>query len=122
MKSQVQYSARLQQELSLKAGDMKVSKKRLAENGELEMEACFSKLKDLVPTVPQDRKLNKVQLMQHVIDYIMDLELTLDTSGSLRSVTAGVERKPLSESCLNTLQVGTCQQLGLYAYMTGRGV
>jgi Helix-loop-helix DNA-binding domain len=45
-----------------------------------QIEACYSRLKQLVPTVPLDVPLSSVQLLQHVIDYIADLELTLDTS------------------------------------------
>ncbi|KAI0212641.1 hypothetical protein LSAT2_002440, partial [Lamellibrachia satsuma] len=50
-----------------------------------EMQACFHKLKQLVPTVPHDRKLSKVALLQHVIDYILDLEVTLDFKPSEES-------------------------------------
>lgn len=73
------------------------------------MQACFHKLKQLVPTVPHDRKLSKVALLQHVIDYILDLEVTLDFKPSEESAkllrtaleqtaAAAVARKPLSES------------------------
>ena len=73
------------------------------------MQACFHKLKQLVPTVPHDRKVSKVALLQHVIDYILDLEVTLDFKPSeesaklLRtaleqSAAAATTRKPLSES------------------------
>lgn len=53
------------------------------ENGEEEMQACFARLMQLVPTIPPDttntgRRMSKVQLLQHVIDYILDLEHTLD--------------------------------------------
>lgn len=43
------------------------------------MSACFRRLKQLVPTVSDSSAhLSKVQLLQHVIDYILDLENTLD--------------------------------------------
>lgn len=60
-----------------------------------EMQQCFSKLKELVPSVPKDIKLSKTQLLQHVIDYILDLESTLDVP----VITAGACRSPLSEKC-----------------------
>ncbi|XP_063420464.1 DNA-binding protein inhibitor ID-2-like [Mytilus trossulus] len=61
-----------------------------------EMQQCFSKLKDLVPSVPKDIKLSKTQLLQHVIDYILDLESTLDVPAVLASASC---RSPLSEKC-----------------------
>ena len=58
-----------------------------------EMQQCFSKLKDLVPYVPKDIKLSKTQLLQHVIDYIFDLETTLDPKSAIAC------RSPLTEKC-----------------------
>lgn len=93
----------------MKSDQFRVSKHKM-ENGEQEMQACFSKLKELVPSVPQDKKLSKVQLLQHVIDYILDLELTLDSHPSIRTSPSIIKalsetRKPLAESLhLNTLQ------------------
>lgn len=97
------------QEFGLKTDHCKISKHKL-ENSDVEMQACFSKLKDLVPTVPQDKKVSKVQLLQHVIDYIMDLEVTLDDDSDSPTLTPVVltsrfDRKPLTESLhLNTLK------------------
>lgn len=93
----------------------RISKSR-PENSEAEMQACFLKLKDLVPTVPQDKKVSKVQLLQHVIDYILDLEVTLDFQPSLAldlltatqgsPNTATTERRPLAESTvINTTSI-----------------
>lgn len=70
-----------------------------------EMSACFSKLKELVPSIPVDKKISKTQLLQHVIDYILDLELALDTHPSGLSVmcdvmsvdSASLVRQPLVE-------------------------
>ncbi|XP_069740399.1 DNA-binding protein inhibitor ID-1 isoform X2 [Narcine bancroftii] len=49
-----------------------------------DMNGCYSKLKELVPTLPQNKKVSKVEILQHVIDYIWDLQLELDdqTSGN----------------------------------------
>lgn len=42
------------------------------------MAACFAQLQKLVPGLTSHHgKLSKVELLQHVIDYIVDLELTL---------------------------------------------
>jgi len=44
-----------------------------------DIHACFQRLKQLVPTARLNSRLSKVQLLQQVIDYILDLESTLDT-------------------------------------------
>ncbi|XP_061571880.1 DNA-binding protein inhibitor ID-4 [Cololabis saira] len=44
-----------------------------------DMNDCYSRLKRLVPTIPQDKKVSKVEILQHVIDYILDLQLALET-------------------------------------------
>lgn len=48
-----------------------------SENAEIQM--YLSKLKDLVPFMPKNRKLSKLEVIQHVIDYICDLQLALET-------------------------------------------
>lgn len=93
------------------AEGVRISKHK-PENGDNEMQQCFHKLKEIVPTVPHNKKLSKVQLLQHVIDYIMDLELTLEfdpaVSAAATSLLQSVERRPLVESTqVNTQQVGT---------------
>ena len=54
-----------------------LTKEKVEGGGDEEMKACFVKLMQLVPTVPSNSRLSKVQLLQHVIDYILDLETTL---------------------------------------------
>ena len=57
-------------------------------SGELElaaMQACYVQLKQLVPTVPLNVELSSLQLLQHVIDYIVDLEVALRSSASASS-------------------------------------
>ena len=83
-------------ELTLRQDQYRISRARL-DTSDPEVCACLSKLRDMVPTVPQDRRISKVQLLQHVIDYILDLELTLDTEGA-RALSA--DRRPLAENTL----------------------
>ena len=83
-----------QQELGIRADSSKIGKSK---GDDVEMQACFSKLRQIVPTVSTNQRLSKVQLLQHVIDYITDLELTLDHPPSFK-------RQPLCEAThLNTM-------------------
>ncbi|KAF4513823.1 UNVERIFIED_CONTAM: hypothetical protein B566_EDAN014214 [Ephemera danica] len=50
---------------------------RNVENEEIQM--YLSKLKELVPFMPKNRKLSKLEVIQYVIDYICDLQSALDT-------------------------------------------
>ncbi|CAH8604191.1 unnamed protein product [Dicrocoelium dendriticum] len=43
-----------------------------------EMKKCLGQLKRMVPTIEQHQKINQLELLQHVINYIQDLEVTLD--------------------------------------------
>lgn len=78
----------------------KVVKSKMDETAE-EMQACFLKLKELVPSIPQDRKLSKTQLLQHVIDYILDLEVALDFNPEVLTTVppapGSANRSPLQE-------------------------
>ncbi|XP_058141281.1 DNA-binding protein inhibitor ID-4 [Dasypus novemcinctus] len=48
-----------------------------------DMNDCYSRLRRLVPTIPPHKKVSKVEILQHVIDYILDLQLALDTHPAL---------------------------------------
>lgn len=78
-------------EIGIKGDMYRISKPKLDDG---EMAACFLKLKELVPSIPQDKKLSKTQVLQHVIDYIYDLELSLDFQPVVFSSTP---REPLTE-------------------------
>ncbi|KAF7708640.1 DNA-binding protein inhibitor ID-4 [Silurus meridionalis] len=70
-----------------------------------DMNDCYSRLKRLVPTIPQHRRVSRVEILQHVIDYILDLQLALErTEHSEHSGTwpRSSVRTPLS--VLNTEQ------------------
>ncbi|XP_016150969.1 DNA-binding protein inhibitor ID-2-like [Sinocyclocheilus grahami] len=43
-----------------------------------DMNDCYSRLKELVPSLPQNKSVSKMEILQHVIDYILDLQLALD--------------------------------------------
>lgn len=45
----------------------------------------LSKLKDLVPFMPKNRRLSKLEVIQHVIDYICELQYALDTHPTVNS-------------------------------------
>lgn len=53
-----------------------------------EIGKMLHKLKDLVPGIPADRKVSKLEIMQHVIDYIGDLEAVLESEGKGSSSTS----------------------------------
>ncbi|XP_055844195.1 protein extra-macrochaetae [Episyrphus balteatus] len=59
---------------------------RDGENAEMKM--YLSKLKDLVPFMPKNRKLSKLEIIQHVIDYICDLQSELETHPDINTFDA----------------------------------
>jgi len=59
-----------------------------------DMNSCYSKLKELVPTLPTNKKASKVEILQHVIDYIWDLQVELDEPEKSRQHS--VPRTPLT--------------------------
>ena len=64
----------------------RISRHRDGENAEIQM--YISKLKDLVPFMPKNRKLSKLEVIQHVIQYICDLQTALDTHPSVNEFDA----------------------------------
>ncbi|XP_072534879.1 DNA-binding protein inhibitor ID-4 isoform X2 [Salminus brasiliensis] len=65
-----------------------------------DMNDCYSRLRRLVPTIPPHKKVSRVEILQHVIDYILDLQLALEAQPALwRPASA---RTPLA--VLNTEQ------------------
>ncbi|KAI1895077.1 hypothetical protein AGOR_G00102560 [Albula goreensis] len=47
-----------------------------------DMNDCYSKLKELVPSIPQNKFVSQVEILQHVIDYIFDLQIALEDESS----------------------------------------
>ncbi|XP_072947133.1 protein extra-macrochaetae [Epargyreus clarus] len=54
----------------------RVQRHRDGENAEIQM--YLSKLQDLVPFMPKNRRISKLEVIQHVIDYICDLQSALE--------------------------------------------
>ncbi|XP_062552680.1 protein extra-macrochaetae [Armigeres subalbatus] len=61
----------------------RVQRHRDGENAEIQM--YLSKLKDLVPFMPKNRKLSKLEVIQNVIDYICDLQSALESHPAVNS-------------------------------------
>ena len=59
-----------------------------ADGENAEMKMYLSKLKDLVPFMPKNRKLSKLEIIQHVIDYICDLQSELETHPEISNFDA----------------------------------
>ncbi|KAJ3613828.1 hypothetical protein NHX12_020074 [Muraenolepis orangiensis] len=51
------------------------------------MNDCYSKLKELVPSIPQNKNVSKMEILQHVIDYILDLQIALDSGVAITTTT-----------------------------------
>lgn len=64
----------------------RVSRHRDGENAEIQM--YISKLKDLVPFMPKNRKLSKLEVIHNVIQYICDLQTALDTHPAVNEFDA----------------------------------
>ncbi|XP_053635405.1 uncharacterized protein [Cherax quadricarinatus] len=67
------------------------AKRSMAPENAAEMRLYLDKLKDLVPLCPKNRKVTKLELIQHVIDYIGDLQDTLQSD----SESDGASESPL---------------------------
>ncbi|KAL1450650.1 hypothetical protein WDU94_002989 [Cyamophila willieti] len=59
------------------------NKTKNIENEEIQM--YLSKLKDLVPFMPKNKKLSKLEVIHYVIEYICDLQYALETHPTLDS-------------------------------------
>jgi len=75
-------------EFPVESGRVGKVKNRTPENEEIHV--YLSKLKELVPYVPRNRKLSKLEVIHHVIDYICDLQSALDTQHPGLSTVAAV--------------------------------
>jgi hypothetical protein len=62
------------------------------------MHDCYERLKELVPTIPKNKKITRVEILQHVIDYIQDLQSALETHNInvRRPSMSGMSRTPFT--------------------------
>ncbi|KAL5969847.1 DNA-binding protein inhibitor ID-3-A [Taenia solium] len=92
--------------MSLMPSEMKarsVVRGKLRGRGGSAIDRCLVQLKRMVPAVRGHTKIKKLELLQHVIDYIQDLELTLAEDhlrkSSVSSSSPSTQRNVLSQSC-----------------------
>ncbi|KAG8187653.1 hypothetical protein JTE90_005505 [Oedothorax gibbosus] len=73
-----------------------------------EMQSLLGRLKDLVPNMPRNKKLSKLEIIQYVIDYIMDLQIALEThpAAVAKPTTVLQNRQPLG--VLSPVAINTC--------------
>ena len=71
-----QYPANLHHTLPLHPSGERKQKRAGVAN--FTMSDCYEKLKQLVPTIPKNKKITRVEILQHVIDYIQDLQTALE--------------------------------------------
>lgn len=92
------------------------------ENEEIQM--YLSKLKELVPFMPKNRKLSKLEVIQYVIEYICDLQYALEThptldpaaveSAAIAMLTANAARQSEeSEETISRTSSNSRQPLGV---------
>jgi len=62
------------------------------------MNDCYSKLKELVPSIPQNKSVSKMEILQHVIDYILDLQIALDSNVALTAHGSSTQHSPVRSS------------------------
>ncbi|XP_028652734.1 DNA-binding protein inhibitor ID-2a [Erpetoichthys calabaricus] len=67
------------------------------------MNDCYSKLKELVPSIPPNKKVSKMEILQHVIDYILDLQIALDSHSAIASLHHPRSGQSSSRTPLTTL-------------------
>ncbi|XP_014362190.1 protein extra-macrochaetae [Papilio machaon] len=72
----------------------RVQRHRDGENAEIQM--YLSKLQDLVPFMPKNRRISKLEVIQHVIDYICDLQSALENHPAVGQFDAEAALAPCS--------------------------
>ena len=68
-----------------------------------EISRMLNKLRTLIPGIPPEQKMSKLEIMQHVIDYINDLENVLDQQGQSNGLD-GQEETNKSKEALRQLR------------------
>ncbi|VVC24174.1 Myc-type, basic helix-loop-helix (bHLH) domain [Cinara cedri] len=70
----------------------------------------LAKLKDLVPLIPKDKRISRLEVIHHVIDYICDLEDMLENH---RSVNADAVHSAAAAVMLSSSVAAVRQPLGI---------
>lgn len=83
---------------------------------QVEIQMYLSKLKELVPHMPKHRKVSKLEVIQHVIDYICDLQSELEQNHPTNR-----RRRSLCDASAASSILATAhrQPLGLLASIPG---
>jgi len=63
-----------------------------------EMQSLLAKLKELVPNIPRNKKLSKLEIIQYVIDYIFDLQFALESHPISSNNSSHMSSSPSSPS------------------------
>lgn len=74
--------------------------RRDVENEEIQM--YLSKLKELVPFMPKNRRLSKLEVIQYVIDYICELQYALETHPSVATAVCSVTTTAVTTTSTTT--------------------
>ena len=54
------------------------------------MELLFAKLVQMIPNMPKDRKMSHLEILQHVIEYIQDLESQMEFHPDAENLCSGL--------------------------------
>ena len=72
-------------------GVTRKSRKIMEEAEKMEtMELLFQKLLLMIPTLPKDRKVSRLEILQHVIEYIQDLESQVQSHPEAENLCTGL--------------------------------
>lgn len=88
MKAILDFSCRRMEFRQLHPESIKIKK---SSHQEAEMQKMYGKLKELVPNCAEKNKMSHTELLQNVIDYIFELQDTLDLDSSS-------SKEPLTEN------------------------
>lgn len=89
----------------------RASSKHRSDVEDEKIQKYLSKLKDLVPLIPKDKRISRLEVIHHVIDYICDLEDMLENH---RSVNADAVHSAAAAVMLSsTVQAAVRQPLGI---------
>jgi len=94
----------------------KIKKSTSSPSGKLdqeEMQLLLGKLKELVPNMPRNKKLSKLEIIQYVIDYIFDLQLALESHPSTTSPITKAHNSCIINSSSSSSSPSSRQPLGL---------